>query len=159
MNSALLFDASRALAQSTALTLDPKRDWTQELIQLPADHVWYANKGENPGVYWKEGTPQQALIDIGSWCRKRGVKPAVMIWPLLQGLEEGAQYPFAKLHGLVGELCESQGIAFLDLLPMLQGQKSEDLWVSPADMHPDEFAQTLVAPGIAAFLSNLLEDQ
>jgi hypothetical protein len=45
---------------------------------------------------------------------------------------------------------------FLDLLPVLRGQHTEDLWVSPADMHPNERAQRIVAPALADFVAGLL---
>jgi lysophospholipase L1-like esterase len=158
MHSQLLFALSRAMNQGSALDLDPDRDWVQELVDLPPGHLWYRIKGESPAVYWKGGAPQQALRDIRDWCRQHGAQPAVMVWPLLQGLtgDKPDAYPFAKLHQLVADFCRGEGIPCLDLLPPLLGHEPETLWVSPADMHPNEFAQTLVAPQIAAFVADQL---
>ncbi|MCA8976201.1 MAG: hypothetical protein KDC98_15880 [Planctomycetes bacterium] len=151
MNSRLLRDLFRGLAAADALDLDPERDWVGELMALPADHLWYRNKHETPDVYWVGGTPQRALLGIRDWCRQHGAVPAVVVWPLLQGLGEGRFYPFAKMHRLVVEFCRTEGIACLDLLPTLANEPQESLWVSPADMHPNEHAQVLVAPTLAAF--------
>ena len=154
MGSRLLRDLSRKLAADTALELDPERDVTAELMALPADHLWYRNKQETPDVYWVNGTPQRALRGIRDWCRDNGAVPAVVVWPLLQGLGDGRSYPFAKMHALVVGFCKQEGIACLDLLPALAGEPQETLWVSPADMHPNEHAQVLVAPSIAAFVAD-----
>jgi hypothetical protein len=156
MASLLLFDLSRRLARPSALALEPDRDWVQELMDLPADHLWYRNKDETPSVYWVAGTPQRALRGIRDWCRAHGCTAAVVVWPLLQGLEEGATYPFERLHRLVGEFCAGEALPLLDVLPMLRGQCVEDLWVSPHDMHPNERAQELVAPALAAFVADRL---
>jgi hypothetical protein len=87
MSSRLLRDLMRGLAANTALDLDPDpaRDWVTRLMALPADHIWYKNKGETPGVYWVGGAPQRALRGIRDWCKSHDAKPAVVIWPLLWG--------------------------------------------------------------------------
>ena len=40
------------------------------------------------------------------------------------------------------------GIPQHDLLPVLQGQKTEALWVHPVDMHPNELAHRLAADSL-----------
>lgn len=152
-HSRLLADLARTIAAQRALDLDPARDWVGELMQLPSDHIWYRNKDETPQCYWVAGTPQRSLRNIRDWCKEHGAVPAVAVWPFLQGLEPSAFYPFAKMHQLVREFCAQEGLLCLDLLPALQGQQCRDLWVSPADMHPNERAQTIVAPRIAEFLA------
>jgi hypothetical protein len=125
-------------------------------MALPGDHLWYRNKNETPEVYWVGGTPQRALRGIRDWCKQNGAVPAVVIWPFLQGLGEGRHYPFAKMHELVAAFCRQEGIACLDLLPTLQDEPQQSLWVSPADMHPNEHAQVLVAPTLAVFCADKL---
>lgn len=156
MASAVLADLVRASAQRHALDLDPGRDWVGELMQLPADHPWYTQKSETPDCYWVKGTPQRALRGVRDWCRDHGARAAVVVWPLLQGTGDGQFYPFTRLHGLVVEFCKAEGLPCLDLLPTLRGQPAESLWVSPADMHPNERAQLLVAPTLAAFMADAL---
>src|SRR5205085_6050647 len=127
-----------------------------------AEHPVYLGKTfldgshETPALYWKGGAPQQALRSIRDWCREHGAKVGVTIWPLLQGLGQGETYPFAKLHQLVGEFCRQEGIPFCDVLPALRGHRDTELWVSPADMHPNELAQQLVTPTVAAFMADVL---
>jgi lysophospholipase L1-like esterase len=154
MASALLRDLGRRLAAAKALELDG--DVVADLFALPADHLWYRNKGETPAVYWPGGTPQRALRGIRDWCREHGARPAVVVWPLLQGLGAGRDYPFASLHRLVAAFCAAEDLPCLDLLPMLRAVPHESLWVSPGDMHPNERAQQLVTPALAAFVAEAL---
>jgi len=159
--SRLLSDLARRLAAAHALDLDPQRNWVDELEHLPADHLWYREKGETPDCYWVSGKPQQALHRIHEWCDQHGAKAAVVVWPFLQSLDVGAFYPFTAIHDAVREFCAAEGahgsaMPFLDLLPALRGQRTADLWVSPADMHPNERAQRIVAPALADFVAGLL---
>jgi hypothetical protein len=156
MESELLRDMHRRLAGGQALDLDPSRDWVQELLDLPEDHLYYTGKGETRSMYWAGGMPQQGLREMREWCASHGAQMAIVVWPLLQGLGEGRSYPFAKMHRLLREFCEAEGMPLLDLLPTFADTAQETLWVSPADMHPNELAQQLAAPAIAAFcLQNL----
>lgn len=151
MESELLREMHRRLAGGQALALDPSRDWVQELLDLPDDHLYYTSKGETRSMYWAGGMPQQGLRDMRDWCASNGARMAVVVWPLLQGLGEGRNYPFDKMHRLLHEFCEAEGIPLLDLLPTLADIAEETLWVSPFDMHPNELAQQFVTPAIAAF--------
>ena len=54
----------------------------------------------------------------------------------------------------MGRFCAAEGIPCLDLLPVLKGHAHESLWVSPADMHPNELTQTIVKAAIAAFVAD-----
>jgi GDSL-like Lipase/Acylhydrolase family len=156
MHSRILADLARRRAAAHALDLDPGRDWVDELMHLPPDHLWYRLKSETRELYWVAGTPQKALVHIRDWCNARGAKAAVVVWPFLQGLGPGQFYPFTRLHQLVTAFCEKEHIPCLDLLPTLRGQEPEQLWVSPVDMHPNERAQLRVAPVLATFVADTL---
>lgn len=162
MGSQLLADLVRRFAAAHALDLDPGRDWVRELMALPADHLWYRNKGESPDCYWVRGTPQRALQGIHQWCTEHHATAAVVVWPFLQSLDPGAFYPFTGIHEQVRAFCAEESrrgspLPFLDLLPVLQGHRTADLWVSPADMHPNELAQQIVAAPLAAFTAEALQ--
>ena len=157
MSSTLLRDLSRGLTAGAALDLDPTHDWTKELMELPADHAWYRSKNETPDIYWANGTPQRALRGIRDWCAQNGARAAVVVWPLLQGLGKDRHYPFAGIHARVAEFCKTEGMQCLDLLPVLKDVPHESLWVSPADMHPNERAQLIVTARLAAFCADVLE--
>ena len=53
-------------------------------------------------------------------------------------------------------MADQQGVSFLDLLPALQGQKEENLWVSQQDQHPNGLACGLIAQAIKEALRKYL---
>lgn len=136
--------------------LDPGKDYGEILLQLPDHSPLYEQQGMPPEAAWKNGGPQTALREMRDWCRERGVRLGVVVWPLFQGLEADREYPFETLHRVVAEFCAKEGIAHLDLLETFRGHDSESLWVDPADQHPNEVAQRLAAPRIAGFVQRLL---
>ena len=91
------------------------------------------------------------LLRIQKKCRDRGVAFGVALWPLLVGLEQGADYPFESAHAQIKKGVERSGIPFVDLLKTLKGRDSASLWVHPSDLHPNEIAQSLVAPFLTEF--------
>lgn len=96
-------------------------------------------------------------LRIQTKCRDRGASFGVALWPLLVGLEPGWAYPFQAAHDQIKKGVERASIPFLDLLPVLQARDSASLWVHPSDLHPNEKAQSLVAPELAEFAHGLLE--
>jgi lysophospholipase L1-like esterase len=82
--------------------------------------------------------------------RERGKALLVALWPLMVGLE--GPYPFEAEHAKIGAACQQRQIPFRDLLPVLRGRRSIDLWAHPADMHPNDLAQRLVAEDLAAWV-------
>lgn len=150
-----ILDMARAALGRDPLDLDPSRDWVQELMDVPE------KEGLAGGIYddsrpfqamWSQGVPQKSLREAKVWCEQRQIPFLVVIWPFLQGLGEGRYYPFQKMHDLVAADCKQAGIPLLDVLPALKGTKSEDLWVTPADPHPNPLAQRLTLPAISEFV-------
>ena len=97
-----------------------------------------------------EVSPQGAAMK--AWCDTRNTRLLVVLWPFLQGLGRGRYYPFEKLHGLVEAECQRLEIPFHDVLPALRDTPSEELWVTPADMHANPTAHRLALPGIVNFV-------
>lgn len=151
----LLYDYARQLFAPNQLDLDPKTDWVGGLLSLTKEQS-DASRLTGPDApfdaMWAQGTPQASLREIRDWCRAREVTFLVTLWPFLQGLGEGEFYPFTKMHELVAGYCQQEGIPFLDLLPSLKGHRTRDLWVTPADMHPNPSAQILVMPALTKFV-------
>ncbi|HEB53422.1 MAG TPA: hypothetical protein ENI87_09235 [bacterium] len=142
--------------QRGPLDLDPERDWVGELLALPKDEAeagGLAHPIDKPfEAMWSQGVPQKSLREGKAWCDARGIPFMVILWPFLQGLGEGRHYPFQKIHDLAAADCAEAGIPFLDVLPALRSTAQEDLWVTPADPHPNPLAQRLVLPSIVAFV-------
>lgn len=135
--------------------LSAEHDWGQVLLDLPPTDGFYAAKAETPDMFWPSGNPQAALRAMRDWCRDRGVGLTLVVWPLFQNLSTDGPfpYPFRTLHRVVAEFCTAEGIAHLDLLPVFLGQRAEDLWVDPSDMHGNEVAHALAAPVVADALA------
>lgn len=145
--------------RSGPLDLDPKIDWAAKIRGL--DRATCEARGltgfDRPwDAMWDRGVPQTELLAMRDWCRARGVAFVVAMWPLLQGLGPGRTYPFLSLHAEVGAYCAANDIPFVDLLLLLRDIPQEELWVTPADMHPNPRAHALAAKAIAARLEPLL---
>ena len=106
---------------------------------------------------WSQEVPQESMRAAKAWCDKRKIPFMVVIWPFLQGLGPGKYYPFQKLHDLVAADCEAAGIPLLDVLPALKDTPQEDLWVTPADPHPNPLAQRLTLPMIVEFVRSHID--
>jgi hypothetical protein len=87
---------------------------------------------------------------------ERGGRFLVALWPVLSSLAGG--YPLRQVHEMVGEFCQEAGIAWLDLLPVLEGHSSVALWVHPVDTHPNERAHRLAADRLVPAVRHLIED-
>ena len=137
------------------LDLDPAIDWVGELLRLSRE------EGTAAGLYgddkpfeamWSQGTPQRSLRRMKAFCDAKAIPFVVTLWPFLQGLGKNRFYAFERLHQLVAADCREAGIPFVDLLPALRDVDAEDLWVTPADMHPNPRAHRLAVPAIEAAL-------
>lgn len=71
----------------------------------------------------------------------------VVLFPFLYDLSD--TYPFLKLHRLVQEFCEKEGIGFLDLFFAFKGNPYTSLWVHPSDPHPNEKGHQIAAEALA----------
>jgi hypothetical protein len=153
----LLLDYFRRPFANDPLALDPKVDWVELLLHLSREQT-DAGRMTGPDTpfeaMWSQGTPQASLRAMRDWCAARKVTFLVVLWPFLQGLGDGEFYPFTKMHELVGAFCQQEGVPFLDLLPVLRGHRASDLWVTPADMHPNPKAQTIVIPQLTTFIAS-----
>ena len=154
----MLHDLIRGPAMASWLNLDRARDWTQELLDESDDNAVYKTEGGR-SLFWAGGGPQKALCDTRDWCRERGVKYGVVMWPLLQGLNTDEFYPFAKMHDLVASYCAQHEIPFLDLLPAFKGHNPTTLWVTPKDCHGNDVAQRIACGPVAEFVGQLLEQR
>ena len=153
--------APRTFVPRDALDLDPSVDWIAWLRSFGSAD------GEAAGLYgfdrpyeamWDRGSPQKSLLTMRDWCRERKVPFVVALWPFLQGLGPGRTYVFGAIHAEVAAFCKANDIPFVDLLPVLRDIPQEDLWVTPADMHPNPRGHHLAARAIHEVLAPLLRD-
>lgn len=155
-SSSAFLSELRDLWRGGRLALDPATDHGARLLDAGPGHPRYRQNPSLADRLWRSGTPQDSLRAMRDWCDARGVGFAVVLWPLFQGLEEGASYPFETVHTVVGAFCETEQIPLLDLLPTFRGQASTSLWVAPNDAHGNPTAQRIATPAIAAFAARAL---
>jgi lysophospholipase L1-like esterase len=75
----------------------------------------------------------------------------VMVLPLLYDFEN---YPFGEIHQTLMQTASDNNIHMIDLLPVLQTEKAQDLWVHPTDHHPNERAHAMVAQALHRYLQD-----
>ncbi len=90
---------------------------------------------------------EQAMIEFIRTARASNVPVGVVLVPHLSPLEDG-EYPFMYLHKQVLGLCEREGIACVDLFPVMEpylknGTSHLKLWVNRFDSHMGPFANEL----------------
>jgi hypothetical protein len=105
---------------------------------------WYREMYAEPN---REGwaRTQEYLREMNRRTRAAGGRFLVATWPLLVGLD---RYAFADVHETIARFCLGAGIPHHDLLPVLRGRPTSDLWVHPVDMHPNEVAHRLAAESL-----------
>ena len=115
-------------------------------------HRWYRDlfSDENRNG-WLE--TKQYIRRMDELAAQRGARFVLAMWPVLTGLE--GTYPMEEAHRAVAGLCDKFQIAHHDFLDDLRGRRSRDLWVHPAERHPNEIAHRAVAAGLAPVLQGL----
>lgn len=150
-----VLDLVRAAMGASPLRLDPDTDWVQWLLDLDQKEalaLGLCGPDKPFEAMWSQGVPQQCMREAKAWCDERKIPFLVVVWPFLQGLGPGEYYPFQKLHDLVAADLSEAGIPLLDVKPILEQTPQEDLWVTPADPHPNPLSQRLALPAIAKFV-------
>lgn len=106
---------------------------------------------ESPGEKSVDWTiSRQALARAAEISRTENIPMAVVIFPEFYRLDD--RYPFQAIHEHVSKACRSLGLPVLDLFDAFRGKKDRDLWVHPADHHPNEIGHRIAAEAIETFL-------
>ena len=92
-----------------------------------------------------------ALTEGKQLAAGRGSKFAVALFPFMYELHD--DYPLKPIHDEVAGHCAEQGIPVLDLLEAFKGREYGELWVHPADQHPNEVGHGIAAEAMAGFIA------
>ena len=132
--------------------------WESRCAGLIGDRLEAAEVAEETTRWYREmvGEPnaegwEATRAHVAAMARRmeaRGGRFAVAMWPLFVDL--GEAYPFAEVHEVVAEAFEAEGATVWDSLPAFRGRSAPELWVHPADRHPNEVAHGVFAEVIAA---------
>lgn len=110
-------------------------------------HAYYSGLYEEEAQGWREA--QQQIRLLAEFCEQRGLPLALVNYPELHRLEP---YPLVEVSNQIRELSRSLTLPYLDLIESLRSEQPEALWVTPADPHPNEYADELMANAIFGFL-------
>jgi len=94
--------------------------------------------------------------DFEQIARVPGCRSVVVIYPLMQGLEDG--YPLRDVHATIARLARAAGLATLDLEPVFRGCDTEAMQVHPCDHHPNGAAHAKAARAILDWLHETQPD-
>lgn len=90
---------------------------------------------------------------LARYCRAHDIKLLITALPELHDLRD---YHFQGITDRVRSVAEREQVDFMDLLPYLQQEKPETLWVSPTDPHPNPKAHQLIADALFTRLQPLV---
>jgi lysophospholipase L1-like esterase len=100
------------------------------------------------------GRAREAMLWMAQTCAARNVRFGVVTFPLMHRLHD---YPLAAITSLVQETASEAQAGFLDLTPAFaDGGDAEDLWVHPADRHPNARAHAIAAEAMQPFVTELV---
>ena len=86
---------------------------------------------------------------LSEYCRLKNIRLVLINYP---ELHQFRPYSFAKVTQQLKNMAGQSGVPFFDLLPTLQWQKEENLWISRQDQHPNSLACSLIARAIKGAL-------
>ncbi len=93
------------------------------------------------------------LREMHAMASRAGASFAVVYFPLLHRLEDG---PLDPIRDLVRDACAADDVPFLDLGEAFVGLAGRDLWVHPADHHPNARAHAAAARAMTPFVRHLM---
>jgi lysophospholipase L1-like esterase len=119
-----------------------KKDWADYYLGL------YGDDGQAKG--WLDA--KAYIAKLAAFTKAHGTKLIIASMPELHDVQH---YRLQKITDLVHEAADENDVAFVDLLPYVQGVPSPELWVTPPDPHPNGLAHKLFAAGIFEALEKL----
>ena len=110
----------------------------------------YRNLYRDDGAEYRR--TKHALAEIARLGREARVPVTVLIFPIFYHLDGG--YPFRDLTRRIEAEAGRNQMDAIDLLPLFRGFSGPDLWVHPADQHPNETAHRMVAERLVDYLAS-----
>ncbi|MBI5880122.1 MAG: hypothetical protein HZB53_20935 [Chloroflexi bacterium] len=101
-------------------------------------------------------TAQFNIKQIKAIGEEVNARVGVAAFPILAELN--ARYPFTAVCDLVVQFSKDNDLPAHNLLPAYIGQNAPDLWVSPANQHPNAQGHAIAADSLYPFVRQLLLD-
>jgi lysophospholipase L1-like esterase len=93
---------------------------------------------------------QAKLRELADYARRNNIRIYLAMTPDVHNLVD---YKFGFVHDIMRKIAETDGYAYIDLLPALLGHPPEQLWAMPGDPHPNAFGHELMAKAIFPVLA------
>ncbi len=87
-----------------------------------------------------------SIARLAALCRDRGITLLLADYPELRQL---SPYPFVDISAKIQAEAQRHGIPYVSLLPAVQNEPPDALWVTPPDPHPNAYAAGLMANTLA----------
>jgi lysophospholipase L1-like esterase len=100
---------------------------------------------------------QQSLVRIRDACQRAGIEFHLVVFPLLFGLESASSYRFHAVEDEILRFAREARIPAFSLTPAFLGQRSETLWVSRDDQHPNEKGHRIAADGLTPYMIGAID--
>jgi hypothetical protein len=99
-------------------------------------------------IGWQKNKESFRLLSV--WSKKHNIPIVYLIFPKLELLDK--DYPYLFFHEKVKNALQGEP-HILDIYPVLQGKKAEELWVNSFDGHPNKEANALMVKALVDFLA------
>lgn len=117
---------------------------------------WYRDMYDEPNQEGWDAT-QTHVLQMHEAMEARGGELLVALIPLLIGLDD--EYPFADVSGTIAEAFEAREVSFHDTTPAFLGRSPSELWVHPADRHPNEMGHRIIADDLRPELQRIVSER
>jgi hypothetical protein len=101
------------------------------------------------GPIWDQ--QKQRLLAFRNLVQANGGRLAVVTFPFLHAL--GPHYDYRSVHQRLDAFWHEAKVPHLDLLPLYEHLKREQLTLNSFDAHPNEYAHALATPVIEKFVA------
>lgn len=130
--------------------------WLRKQETTERTIAYYDSLYSNANPNWDK--TKESLDEIIHQCERNKLHCVVLCFPVLFELD--GDYPLTHIHALIrNEVTShhSEYVHFVDLLPFLAGRRDRDLWVHPADHHPNETVHRIVAQVLCDSLQTIMK--
>lgn len=139
----------------------PKPWWREHLVSV--DRIVSGREQRAAGLAAIESYRQSFQKGAEGWLEVKGAlrhakkaaeqydfELVLAIFPLLYDLSD---YPLKDVHATVAEFGRKIGLHVVDLQPAFEGHDGPELWVHPANQHPNEVGHEIAGRALHEFLA------
>lgn len=114
--------------------------------QTLVDHYRKVYEPDAPGFL----VMKAKLKELADYAKANNIRLFLAMTPDVHNLVD---YKFRFVHDTMGEIAQSLGYTYIDLLPPLLGRKPEELFAMPGDPHPNALGHKLMAEALFPVVS------